>query len=136
MRTPATSPSWPSRGRCTRRSLGWESVLSPDGYLTVESRVDHPSINNSMFPNLRLKDAIVDRISAETGSRPDSGPERRGVVVHLFWKGDRATIALNASGRKLADRGYQLVADGDYSGALSVAGNIAAAVASRTTATS
>jgi putative N6-adenine-specific DNA methylase len=89
------------------RSMAWEEVLSPDGYLTVESRVDHPSINNSMFPNLRVKDAIVDRISAETGRRPDSGPERRGVVVHLFWKGERATIALNASGRKLADRGYR-----------------------------
>ncbi|MHC4100125.1 MAG: THUMP domain-containing protein, partial [Planctomycetota bacterium] len=81
------------------RSMAWEAILAPDGYLTVESRVDHPSINNSMFPNLRLKDAIVDRIAAETGRRPDSGPERRGVVVHLFWKDERATIALNASGR-------------------------------------
>ena len=89
------------------RSMAWEAIIAPDGYLTVESRVDHPSINNSMFPNLRLKDAIVDRIAAETGSRPDSGSQRRGVVVHLFWKGDRATIALNASGRKLADRGYR-----------------------------
>ncbi|MHC4303885.1 MAG: THUMP domain-containing class I SAM-dependent RNA methyltransferase [Planctomycetota bacterium] len=91
------------------RSMAWEAILAPDGYLTVESRVDHPSINNSMFPNLRLKDAIVDRIAAETGRRPDSGPERRGVVVHLFWKDERATIALNASGRKLADRGYRRI---------------------------
>ena len=89
------------------RSMAWEEILAPDGYLTVESRVEHPSINNSMFPNLRLKDAIVDRIAAETGGRPDSGPERRGVVVHLYWKDERATIALNASGRKLADRGYR-----------------------------
>ncbi len=89
------------------RSMAWEAIIAPDGYITVESRVDHPSINNSMFPNLRLKDAIVDRITAETGARPDSGSERRGVVVHLYWKGDRATIALNASGRKLADRGYR-----------------------------
>ena len=89
------------------RSMAWEEILAPDGYLTVEARVEHPSINNSMFPNLRLKDAIVDRIAAETGERPDSGPQRRGVVVHLYWKGERATIALNASGRKLADRGYR-----------------------------
>ncbi len=89
------------------RSMAWESIIDPDGYLTVESRVDHPSINNSMFPNLRLKDAIVDRLSTAVGRRPDSGAERRGVVVHLFWKGDRATISLNAAGRKLADRGYR-----------------------------
>lgn len=89
------------------RAMAWEAILAPDGYLTIESRVDHPSINNSMFPNLRLKDGIVDRMTAETGRRPDSGPDRRGVVVHLFWKGERATIALNAAGRKLADRGYR-----------------------------
>ncbi len=87
--------------------MAWETILAPDGYLTVESRVDHPSINNSMFPNLRLKDAIVDRLTEAAGRRPDSGPDRRGVVVHLFWKGDEATIALNAAGRKLADRGYR-----------------------------
>ena len=89
------------------RAMAWETIIDPDGYLTVESRVDHPSINNSMFPNLRLKDSIVDRLSAVIGRRPDSGPERRGVVVHLFWKDDKATISLNAAGRKLADRGYR-----------------------------
>ncbi len=89
------------------RSMAWEEILDSSGYLTVESRVDHPSINNSMFPNLRLKDAIVDRIADVAGRRPDSGADRRGVVVHLFWKDDRATIALNAAGRKLADRGYR-----------------------------
>jgi putative N6-adenine-specific DNA methylase len=89
------------------RALEWEAVVAPDAYLTVESRVDHPSINNSMFPNLRVKDAIVDRVASVAKRRPDSGAERRGVVVHLFWAGDRATIALSASGRKLADRGYR-----------------------------
>jgi putative N6-adenine-specific DNA methylase len=89
------------------RALEWEAVIDADGYLTVESRVDHPSINNSMFPNLRLKDAVVDRISEAAGRRPDSGPDRRGVVVHLYWKGDRAVVSINAAGRKLADRGYR-----------------------------
>jgi putative N6-adenine-specific DNA methylase len=91
------------------RGLAWETVIDADGYLTVESRVDHPSITNSMFPNLRLKDAIVDRIAAEAGRRPDSGSERRGVVVHLHWRGEDAMIALNAAGRKLADRGYRRI---------------------------
>jgi len=89
------------------RSLAWEKLIDADGYVTVESRVDHPSINNSMFPNVRLKDAIVDRIADRVGRRPDSGSDRRGVVVHLYWKGDRATVSLNAAGRKLADRGYR-----------------------------
>ncbi|MBT8485248.1 MAG: class I SAM-dependent RNA methyltransferase, partial [Phycisphaerae bacterium] len=89
------------------RGMAWEDVVPPDGYLTVESRVDHPSIDNSMFPNLRVKDAICDRLVAATGRRPDSGAERRGVVVHLAWLRGEATISLNAAGRKLADRGYR-----------------------------
>ena len=89
------------------RSMAWDSLLEPRGYLTVESNVDHPSITNSMFPNLRVKDAIVDRMVEVTGGRPDSGPKRIGAVVHLYWKGERATISLNAAGRKLADRGYR-----------------------------
>ena len=89
------------------RAMDWSRFVAADGYLTVESRVDHPSINNSMYPNLQVKDAIVDAIFDATGRRPDSGPERRGVVVHLFWAGQRATISLSAAGRKLADRGYR-----------------------------
>jgi putative N6-adenine-specific DNA methylase len=89
------------------RSMAWEGLLPPERQLTVESRVDHPSIDNSMFPNLRVKDAIADRMTEAVGRRPDSGPDRRGVVVHLYWRGDRATISLNAAGRKLADRGYR-----------------------------
>jgi putative N6-adenine-specific DNA methylase len=60
-----------------------------------------------MYPNLVVKDAIVDRIKKHTGARPDSGPDRSGVVVHLFWKGDRAWIYLNVNGTRLSDRGYR-----------------------------
>ena len=43
--------------------IAWEDLISPDEYLTVTSRVDTPSLNNSMFPSLKVKDAIVDRIA-------------------------------------------------------------------------
>ena len=90
------------------RSIPWEEIIPEEhGYLTVESFVDHPSVDNSMFPNLRVKDAICDHLIKMRGVRPDSGPDRRGVVVHLHWNGRRATISLNAAGWKLADRGYR-----------------------------
>jgi putative N6-adenine-specific DNA methylase len=93
------------------RSIPWEEVIpDEDGYLTVESTVDHPSVDNSMFPNLRVKDAICDHLIKVRGRRPDSGSDRRGVVVHLHWSGPRATISLKAGGRKLADRGYRKMA--------------------------
>lgn len=85
----------------------WETVIPADGYLTITSTVKHPSIDNTMFANLRLKDAIVDRIRSVSGKRPDTGPRRSGIVVHLHWHGDHAMIWLDTSGEKLSDRGYR-----------------------------
>ncbi|MCH2137162.1 MAG: hypothetical protein MK101_11380 [Phycisphaerales bacterium] len=87
--------------------LPWERVIPSDGYVCVTSVVDNPTIRNSMFANVRLKDAIVDRIKARTGRRPDAGPSVDRSVVHLYWRGEEARIWLNLSGRKLSDRGYR-----------------------------
>jgi len=91
------------------RKIAWEDIIAPDGYVSVTSRVDHPTINNSMFPSLKVKDAIVDRIAEVSGRRPDAGPKTTGVVVSLYWRGDRARLYLNTSGAKLADRSYRKI---------------------------
>jgi putative N6-adenine-specific DNA methylase len=87
----------------------WESLIPNDGYFSIASNVENPKIDNSMYPNLVLKDAIVDRISKRTGSRPDSGSDKSKLVVHLYWKGDRAWLYLNTTGKWLADRGYRRI---------------------------
>ncbi|MHC5061408.1 MAG: THUMP domain-containing class I SAM-dependent RNA methyltransferase [Planctomycetota bacterium] len=88
-------------------TLPWEKIIDPKEHLCVLSRVDTWSVSNSMYPNLKVKDAIVDRIHRKAGARPDSGPDRNGVVVNLFWKDDKAWIYLNTSGVKLSDRNYR-----------------------------
>ncbi|MBL7107093.1 MAG: class I SAM-dependent RNA methyltransferase [Phycisphaerae bacterium] len=88
-------------------ALPWENIIDAEEYLCVLSRVDTYSINNSMYPSLKVKDAIVDRIHKKTGSRPDSGSDRNKAVVNLFWKKDKAWIYLNTSGLKLSDRNYR-----------------------------
>lgn len=87
--------------------LPWEKIIDPSEYLCVLSRVDTYSVNNSMYPSLKVKDAIVDRIQSKTGSRPDSGADRNKAVVNLFWKNDKAWIYLNTSGVKISDRNYR-----------------------------
>jgi 23S rRNA G2445 N2-methylase RlmL len=89
--------------------LPWEEIIPVDEYISIVSYVDNPTINNSMFPNLKLKDAIVDRIMRKEHRRPDSGPERTNIVINLYWKDDRAWLYLNTSGNKLADRGYRRI---------------------------
>ncbi len=89
--------------------LPWEEYLHEDGYLTVTCTVNHPTINDSRFVNLKAKDAVVDRMNARRGRRPDSGPERTGAVVHVHWQGNRADIFLHTSGEPLSRRGYRRI---------------------------
>jgi len=88
-------------------ALPWESMISPEEYLSIVGKIDTSFVDNSMFANLKVKDAIVDRISEKTGSRPDSGKERDCVVVQLYWKDDRCWLYLNTSGQKISDRNYR-----------------------------
>src|SRR5450432_3922393 len=45
----------------------WETILPDPGYFSVTSNVSNDTINNSMFANLRVKDAIIDRLREKRG---------------------------------------------------------------------
>lgn len=87
--------------------LPWERVIPPDGTVTVVSAVDNPTITNSMFPNVKIKDAIVDRMMQVHDRRPNAGSRGDHTVIHLFWKQDQARLSLDFAGPKLSDRGYR-----------------------------
>lgn len=87
----------------------WENLLEITGYFSVSSKVDHFTVNNEMFVNLRVKDAIADRMLRETLKRPDSGPEFDCAVFHLYWKEERAEIFLDTSGETLSKHGYRKI---------------------------
>ncbi len=89
--------------------LVWEDLLPEPGYFSVTSNVQHDTINNSMYANLKVKDAIVDRLRAKRGTRPQTGPELTGAVVHLFWKQDYAEIFLDTTGDSIARHGYRKI---------------------------
>ena len=89
------------------KRLPWDRVIDPSGFLSVQSNVRNETITNSMFPNMRLKDAICDKLISVSGKRPDSGSSTDGMVVNLHWVDNKARIYLNMTGRKLSDRGYR-----------------------------
>ncbi len=90
--------------------IDWERILPDPGYFSVTSNVLNDTIHNSMFANLRVKDAIVDRVrSKRNGTRPNTGAELSGAVVHLFWKGNDAELFLDTSGISLARHGYRKI---------------------------
>jgi len=88
--------------------LEWEEWLHADGYVSISSFVQHPSINNPMYANTKLKDAVVDRIRAKTNRRPDTGPLLNKAVVYLYWTDTEGIIYLDTSGETLAKHGYRL----------------------------
>lgn len=87
--------------------IPWELLLKPDGYFSVTSNVFHPTIQTNLFANLRVKDAVVDRMRNKTGKRPSTGSELSGAVVYLFWKQEEAEIFIDTSGETLAKHGYR-----------------------------
>lgn len=93
----------------TLLQIQWETLFVKDGYFSVTSTVDHPTINNSLFANVKVKDAIVDRFREKTNERPNSGPHLQSTVIHLFWKNELAEIFIDSSGETLAKHGYRKI---------------------------
>ncbi len=87
----------------------WEEILPPKAYFSVTSNVYNETINNNLFANLRVKDAIVDRLREVRGERPDTGAELSGAVIHLHWNGDEAEIFIDSSGSSLGRHGYRKI---------------------------
>ncbi len=90
-------------------NFAWEDILPDPGYFSITSNVNNPTINNSLFANLRVKDAIVDRLREKRGTRPTTGSELTGAVINLFWKEEYAEIFIDTSGDSLARHGYRKI---------------------------
>jgi 23S rRNA G2445 N2-methylase RlmL len=93
----------------TLSEYAWENLITKDGYFSVTCNVDTPTINNTMFVNVKVKDAIVDRIRSKTTKRPDSGSDLSGAVIYLFWKDSRAEVFVDTSGETLSKHGYRKI---------------------------
>jgi putative N6-adenine-specific DNA methylase len=87
--------------------IEWEKLIDFSGYFSVTSNVNNEHILTPLFANVKVKDAIADRIKSVKGIRPNSGPEVNKTVVHLYWQDDKAEIFLDTSGETLAKHSYR-----------------------------
>ncbi len=97
----------PDKLRNWMKALPWEEWIDQDGYFSVTSRIDHPTIENDQFANLVVKDSVVDRIRFKHNSRPDSGSDLDKTVIFLFWNRETARIFIDTSGESLSRRNYR-----------------------------
>ncbi len=89
--------------------ISWEELIDFTGYFSVSSTVDNETITTPLFANLKVKDAIVDRIKEKKEIRPNTGPETNKAVIHLYWKENDAEIFIDTSGETLAKHGYRKI---------------------------
>jgi 23S rRNA G2445 N2-methylase RlmL len=87
----------------------WNELLFAEGYISVTSNVDNITVNNNLFVNVKVKDAIADKMRQKIGVRPDSGPNLDKTVLHLYWKEDEAEIFFDTTGETLAKHGYRKI---------------------------
>ncbi len=89
--------------------ISWEELIDFAGYFSVSSTVDNETITTPLFANLKVKDAIVDRIKEKKEIRPNTGPEANKAIIHLYWKENDAEIFIDTSGETLAKHGYRKI---------------------------
>ncbi len=89
--------------------IAWEEHIAEDGYVCVTSSVDNPSVRDSRYVNVKSKDAIVDRINAKCGRRPDSGHDKGKTVINIYWKDEDCSVYFDTSGEALSKRGYRKI---------------------------
>ncbi|WP_462268140.1 THUMP domain-containing class I SAM-dependent RNA methyltransferase [Mucilaginibacter sp.] len=88
-------------------TIEWENLIDFSGYFSITSNVNNEHIRTPLFANVKVKDAIADRIKSIKGIRPNSGPEQNKTVIHLYWQDDKADVFADTSGETLAKHSYR-----------------------------
>ncbi len=88
-------------------TIEWEKLIDFSGYFSITSNVNNEHIRTPLFANVKVKDAIADRIKSNKGIRPNSGPEQNKTVIHLYWQDNKAEIFADTSGETLAKHSYR-----------------------------
>lgn len=89
------------------REVEWGAHIASNGTIACDFTGKHPTIINSQFGALKLKDAICDALRAQTGQRPSVSIERPDVRVHAHSQGVNVVVSLDLSGESLHRRGYR-----------------------------
>lgn len=88
-------------------AVPWEDVVARRQSIVVDTAGTAPAFRNTGFASLVVKDAVVDRLRARLGFRPDVDRKSADIRIHVHLAPGRAGIALDSSGEPLSHRGYR-----------------------------
>ena len=89
-------------------AIPWHELITPAMTLAVDCTLRDSVITHSGFAALKTKDAIVDRIRENCGSRPSVDTAAPDVRVNIHLAKNICTVSLDSSGASLDRRGYRL----------------------------
>lgn len=89
------------------RTIDWRVFLNPSLTLAVSAVCRDSELTHTNFIALKTKDAIVDRIRDEVGSRPDVNRDDPDVNVFVHLLKNEMTLYLDLSGQSLHKRGWR-----------------------------
>ncbi len=89
------------------RRIEWRDHVPVDGTLAVDFVSSRSSLADARFGAQAVKDAIVDRLRAQTGRRPSVDRVAPDVRINAHVDRNVATIAIDLAGTGLHRRGYR-----------------------------
>lgn len=103
--------------------IPWENHIGPQSSIAVDFAGTNEAINNTQYGAMRVKDAIVDRLRARTGARPNVDKQNFDLKIQARLHKDQVQLGLDLSGASLHQRGYR-----SEQGAAPLKENLAAAI--------
>lgn len=88
-------------------AIDWNEHIAPEGTLAVDAHVSGPTLTHERYAAQRVKDAIVDRIRANHGTRPSVDVAAPDLRVNLLVRKGRAILSLDIGGGSLHRRGWR-----------------------------
>jgi putative N6-adenine-specific DNA methylase len=95
--------------RTTRELVRWSGLVPPDATFAVAATVrNNPALRDQRYVALVVKDAIVDALRDDRGTRPDIDVEDPDILVRVSLSGRQGIVSLDAGGKtSLHARGYR-----------------------------
>ena len=88
--------------------IAWEEHVHPNGTIAVDSVGGNDALRNTQFINVRIKDAIVDRMRQVVKMRPNVDTENPDLRINVAVRQNKASIALDLAGEPLHRRRYRI----------------------------
>jgi len=89
------------------RKVNWTAQMQLNQSFAVECVGKHPTIDNTQFGAMRVKDAIADSFREQTGQRPDVSKQDADVRFQLRMEKSCFYFLRDFSGPSLHQRGYR-----------------------------